>query len=271
VTVYVPGAASHATGHATGLRTTYVSGPGDFTSAADFPSASTTLSYYWLTGVFVSTKKPARVIVAFGDSITDGTRSTPETNNSWPAILAKLLQAKSKHANTAVLNAGISGNRILHDVAGPNALARFDADAINEPGVNAVVVLEGINDIGSPARPNSLYRDQIVTTDDLIQGMQQLIARCHMHNIKIVGATLTPYMGAGYFSTGGESTREALNQWIRTSNAFDAVIDFDKATEDPANPGHFLPAYDSGDHLHPNDAGYQAMAAAAAPVLEQMH
>lgn len=271
VTIYMPGNYSRATAHGSGLRTTYISSAGDFTSAADFPSSSTTLSYYWLTDVYVATKKTPRVIVAFGDSITDGARSTPDTNNSWPGILGKTLLTKSKHSDTAVLNEGIGGNRVLHDVAGSNALARFDADVIDQPGVSTVIILEGINDIGSPDRPNSLYRDQAVTAEDLIQGMQQLIARCHMHNIKVIGATLTPYAGAAYFSNAGESKREALNQWIRSSNAFDAVIDFERAVMDPAQPGHFAPQYDSGDHLHPGDAGYQAMADAAANVLQHMH
>lgn len=271
VTIYMPDSSSRATAHNSGLRTTYISAAGDFTSAADFPSSSTTHSYYWLTDVYVATRKTPRVIVAFGDSITDGAHSTPDTNNSWPAILGKILLTKSKHSDTAVLNEGIGGNRVLHDVAGSNALARFDADVIDQPGVNTVIILEGINDIGSPDRPNSLYRDQAVTAEDLIRGMQQLIERCHMRNIKIVGATLTPYAGAAYFSTAGESKREAFNQWIRTSNAFDAVIDFDRVVTDPAQPGHFAQQYDSGDHLHPGDAGYQAMADAAANVLQHMH
>jgi lysophospholipase L1-like esterase len=271
VTIYMPGSSSRATAHGTGLRTTYISAAGDFTGAADFPSSSTTLSYYWLTDVYVATQKTPRVIVAFGDSITDGARSTPNTGNSWPAILGKTLLTKSKHSDTAVLNEGIGGNRVLHDVTGSNALARFDDDVIEQPGVSTVIILEGINDIGSPDRPNSPYRDQSVTAEDLIQGMQQLINRCHMHNIKIVGATLTPYAGAAYFSTAGESKREALNEWIRTSNAFDAVIDFDRVITDPTQPGHFAPQYDSGDHLHPGDAGYQAMANAAADVIQHMH
>jgi lysophospholipase L1-like esterase len=155
-------------------------------------------------------------------------------------------------------------------VTGTNALGRFDRDVIDQPGASTVILLEGINDIGWPARPHSEYGDQTVTSADLIQAMQQLIARCHMHKIKIVGATLTPYAGAGYFSSAGEAIREAVNQWILTSGAFDAVVDFGKVTGDPAHPDHMLAAYDSGDHLHPGDAGYQAMAAAAAQVIEHM-
>ncbi len=270
VSVYLPGTTTASTGHSTGLRTTYISSAGDSTGAAEMPAGTTTLSYYWLTDVYVDADKPAPVIVAFGDSITDGAHATPNTNSSWPSVLGKLLLSKSDHARVAVLNEGIGGNRLLHDITGSNALARFDRDAIDQPHASTVILLEGINDIGWPARPNSEYHDQAVTSADLIQAMQQLIARCHMHKIKIVGATLTPYDGAGYFSPGGEATREAVNQWILTSGAFDAVVDFAKVTADPAHPTHMLAAYDSGDHLHPADAGYQAMAAAAAEVIQHM-
>ncbi len=270
ITLYIPGTTSGSTAHSSGLRTTYISSGGDFSGAAEMPAGKTTLSYYWLTGVYVQVNKPAPVIVAFGDSITDGAHSTPDTNSSWPSVLGKLLLAKSSHAQVAVLNEGIGGNRLLHDVTGTNALGRFDRDAIDQPGASTVILLEGINDIGWPARPHSEYGDQTVTSADLIQAMQQLIARCHMHKIKIVGATLTPYAGAGYFSPAGEAIREALNQWILTSGAFDAVVDFAKVTGDPAHPDHMLAAYDSGDHLHPGDAGYQAMAGAAAQVIEHM-
>ncbi|HEV2273241.1 MAG TPA: SGNH/GDSL hydrolase family protein [Acidobacteriaceae bacterium] len=270
VTLYIPGAPTGSTAHASGFRTTYISPAGDFTGSAELPAGTTTLSYYWLTDVYVEADHPAPVIVAFGDSITDGAHSTPDTNSTWPAVLGKLLLDKSSHARVAVLNEGIGGNRLLHDVAGTNALARFDRDVIDQPGASTVVLLEGINDIGSPASPNSRFSDQVVTSADLIQAMQQLIARCHLHNIKIVGATLTPYAGAHYYSPDGEKTREALNQWILTSGAFDAVVDLAKVTADPAQPDHFLAAYDSGDHLHPGDAGYQAMANAVAQVIEHM-
>jgi lysophospholipase L1-like esterase len=168
-----------------------------------------------------------------------------------------------------MLNEGVGGNRILlpsHDIYSSNALARFDRDALDHPGLSKVIFLEGINDIGSPAGTGGKY----VTPEDLIAATQQIIARCHLHGIKIFGGTLTPYAGAPYFSVVGEATREAFNQWIRNSGSFDEVIDFDRAVQDPKHPDRFLPAYDCGDHLHPSDAGYQAMAAAAAAVLARM-
>jgi lysophospholipase L1-like esterase len=199
----------------------------------------------------------ASSIVTFGDSITDGAQSTRDANARWPNVLAQRLHANPATQNVAVLNAGIGGNRILHDGTGPNALARFDRDVLAQAGVKYLILLEGINDIGnaySPINP----RDPI-TAPDIITGLTQLARRAHTHGIKVYGATLTPFVGAGYSSPAGEAVRQAVNQWIRTTPEFDAVIDFDKATRDPANPGTFAPAYDSGDHLHPGDAGYKTM------------
>jgi lysophospholipase L1-like esterase len=201
---------------------------------------------------------PASVgsIVTFGDSITDGARSTPDTNSRWPDILAKRLMEQPGNAKPAVLNAGIGGNRVLTDSIynyGINALARFESDALDQAGVTYVIVMEGINDIGN-GRQNPTP-----TAEDLIVGHKQLIEMAHTRGLKIYGATLTPFEAANYFTKEGEAKREALNQWIRESKAYDAVIDFDLATRDPANPTRLLPRYDSGDHLHPNDAGYKAM------------
>jgi lysophospholipase L1-like esterase len=195
-----------------------------------------------------------RVVVTMGDSITDGTASTPDTNRRWPDFPFQRL--RDAGINMAVANQGISGNRILHDGAGPNALARFDRDVLSHNGVTHVVLLEAINDIGQ----SFLNPPLAVSAASLIQGYRQLIARAHLKGLKIIGATLTPYEGAGYFSEPGELDREALNDFIRNSGEFDGVIDFDLATRDPANPRHFNPAYNSGDNLHPNDAGYRAMA-----------
>jgi len=156
-----------------------------------------------------------------------------------------------------VLNQGIGGNRVLHDGYGPSALARFDRDLIAQSGVKYLIILEGINDIGRLKDPHEPGDN--ITADDLIFGLTQLATRAHQHGIKVFGATLTPYLPTGYSSPQGEQVRQAYNQWIRTSGIFDGVIDFDKITQDPANPGTFLPAYDSGDHLHPGDAGYKAM------------
>jgi lysophospholipase L1-like esterase len=206
--------------------------------------------------VEVTAPNDTGAIVTFGDSITDGARSTPNTNNRWPDHLAKRLLERAANGKLAVLNAGIGGNRLLSDSIanfGINALARFDRDVLAQPGAAYVIVLEGINDIGN-ARANPLPGAR-----DLIAAQQQIIERAHAHGLIIFGATLTPFEGAAYFTPAGEAKRQALNNWIRTSKGYDGVIDFDAATRDPASPGKFLSLYDSGDHLHPNDAGYEAM------------
>ena len=193
------------------------------------------------------------MIVAIGDSITDGTRSTPNTNNRWPDHLAKRL-AQAAGPKMAVLNAGIAGNRVLLDNAGQNLVARFDRDVLSQTGVTHVIVMEGINDIGQ-GRANPLP-----SAADLIAAHRQLIFRAHARGLKIIGATLTPFEGAGYWTPEGEAKRVALNEWIRTSNEYDGIIDFDAATRDPNQPTKFLAPFNSGDNLHPSDAGYQAMA-----------
>ncbi|HYA18183.1 MAG TPA: SGNH/GDSL hydrolase family protein, partial [Bryobacteraceae bacterium] len=206
--------------------------------------------------------------IAFGDSITDGFHSTPDANRMWPAVLAaRLLSAKSG-PQIAVVNEAISGNQVLHDGAGVNALARFDHDVLARAGVKWLVILEGINDIGRGLGPGGTSATA-VTADDVIGAHRQMIDRAHAHGIKVIGATLTPFEGAAYFSAKGETVRSALNSWIRTSHVYDAVIDFDATTRDPAHPARFKPEYDSGDHLHPNDAGYKAMADSVDPVLFQ--
>src|SRR5579864_4806775 len=247
---------SPLTVHAGASQTNYVSSTGNFSGAADFPVSTTTPSWYLLERVDVMAPEPAAAVVTFGDSITDGARSTPNTNNRWPDHFAKRLLARPGNAKLAVLNTGIGGNRLLSDSIanfGINALARFDRDVLAQPGAMYVVVLEGINDIGM-ARANPSP-----SAADLIAAQQQLIDRAHAHGLIIYGATLTPFEGAAYFSPEGEAKRQAINNWIRTGKAYDGVIDFDAATRDPASPARFLPLYDSGDHLHPNDAGYEAM------------
>ncbi|HMF62897.1 MAG TPA: SGNH/GDSL hydrolase family protein, partial [Edaphobacter sp.] len=170
---------------------------------------------------------------------------------------ARRLQANKKTAQLGVLNEGIGGNRVLHDNTGPNSLARFDRDVLAQTGVKYLIILEGINDIGHAQDPVKPY--DVVTAEDLIVGLGQMAARAHAHGIKVYGATLTPYVGAKYSSPAGEKMRQAVNQWIRTSNQLDGFIDFDKAAQDPANPAVFSSTADSGDHLHPADAGYKAM------------
>ena len=256
VSLYFPGETGPPTNHGTGLHTTYISKEGDFTGQSAIADATTSLSYYYLAAIDVEAPAGAAALVTFGDSITDGTRSTPNTDHSWPALLAVRL-AKNKATSTiGVANMGISGNRVLYDGAGASALARFDRDVLNQSGVKWVMLLEGINDIGRVGTPTP----EAPTADDLIAGYRQFIDAAHTHGIKVVGCTLTPYMGAGYSREAGEAVREAVNTFIRTGGAFDAVVDFDAATRDSADPQRIRAAFDPGDHLHPNDAGYQAMA-----------
>jgi lysophospholipase L1-like esterase len=250
--------------HVGAWQTNYVSTPGNHAGAATFPVQTTTASYFFTSRLDVIAPAQTAAIVTFGDSITDGTNSTPDTNNRWPNHLAKRILSQSNGPQFGVVNSGISGNRVLSDGMGVSALQRFERDALDQAGVTHVVVLEGINDVGmSSITIGGLpKRDPAPTAEDIIQGHQQLIERAHMRGIKIIGATLTPYEGALYFAPEGEKVRQAINQWLRTSNAYDGLIDFDNAVKDPANPTKILPKYDSGDHLHPSDLGYQMMAEA---------
>lgn len=261
VSVYLPGKDAGPTEHFTGLHTTYISRPGDFTAARSIVTATTRESWYWLSAIDVLAPANTGVIVAFGDSITDGFTSTPNTDRSWPSQLADRLAA-NKHtaAQWAVVNEGISGNRLLNDHIGAAALSRLDRDVFSLPGVKWMIVLEGINDIGFATLTHNPA--DVVTAKQLIEAQKQIIERAHLRGIRVMGATLTPFEGAGYYSDQGEATREAVNHWIRTSGAFDAVVDFDKVVRDPANPKQILPSFNIRDHLHPDDAGYKAMAAA---------
>lgn len=252
----VTGGTSPVTMHATGLQTNYVSAPGNTVGQPDMPGATTMQSVYFLARVEVAAPAQAMAIAAFGDSITDGSRSTPNTNHRWPDHLAQRL-AKQSPGRYAVVNAAIAGNRLLSESTagfGINALARFDRDVLVLPNVSHVIVMEGINDIGG-ARENATPG-----AADLIAVHQQLIERAHAKGLKAIGATLTPFEGAAYFTQEGEAKRKAVNDWIRTSKAYDGVIDFDAAVRDASQPTKFLPSFDSGDHLHPGDAGYEAMA-----------
>jgi lysophospholipase L1-like esterase len=231
--------------------------PGSISGAKALTSPSEITNWPFLKGIDVSANDGAASIVTFGDSITDGAHSTKDTNKRWPDVLAQRLQADKKTRNLGVLNEGIGGNRVLHDNAGPSALARFDRDVLAQAGVKYLVILESINDIGHAQDPVKPY--DVVTAEDLIQGLSQLATRAHTHGIKVYGATLTPYVGAKYASPAGEAMRQAVNKWIRTSSTLDGFIDFDKAAQDINNPAVFSLLSDSGDHLHPGDAGYKAM------------
>lgn len=259
ISLYVAHMSGPSTLHEAGMATAYIV-DGDATASRTLSKSEVNASRFFVTNVDVAAAPNACAVVTFGDSITDGTNSTMDANKRWPDILASRLQANARTASIGVVNAGISGNRILNDGAGVSALKRFDRDALDQPSVKWIILLEGINDIGWAGQASS--PKEIVSAQQIIDGMKALIARAHAKGIKVYGATLTPFGGMQwpYHSAAGERKREAVNAWIRGSGAFDAVIDFDKAVRDPAHPDRFFPAYDSGDHLHPNDAGYKAMA-----------
>ncbi|HKT26587.1 SGNH/GDSL hydrolase family protein [Dyella sp.] len=264
VSLYAPADAQYhaSTAHNAGLATAYITESGDATAAAHYPQGEVSGMRFFLTDVEVSGPAAKSTVVTFGDSITDGVGSTENANTRWPDYLAERLQGDAKLSSIGVSNAGIGGNHILHDNYGPSALSRFDRDALDKPGVRWIVLLEGINDIGGSGYAWDA-KDK-VSAQQLIDGMKTLIARAHAKHVKIYGATLTPYGGNGwpYHSVAGEKTREEVNDWIRHSGAFDGVADFDQAIRDPAAPKNMLPAYDSGDHLHPSTAGYKVMAQA---------
>ncbi len=270
VSLFLPEKTTALTVHFWGQHKTYISGTGDFSGKAEMANSTTHASWFWLADLELWTPDQAAATLTLGDSITDGVGAAQGDYTDWPDLLAKRLAGNPEAAALAVVNEGIGGNRILHDGAGVSALARFDRDVLAQPGVVSLIVLEGINDIGwphmKPKLPNGTimkegpFARELVSTQDLIMGLRQVIDRAHQHGIKVFGATLLPYEGADSFSDDGEATRRELNQWIRTSGAFDGLVDFDAAVRDPDHPNQFRKEYDSGDHLHPSAAGYKAMA-----------
>jgi lysophospholipase L1-like esterase len=270
VSLYIPEDTSQLTVHPLGLHTTYIA-DGEVAGSPQLAGAQQNRSYFWLTGVEVlAPEGTAAAIVAFGDSITDGFGTTPDTDRAWPALLARRLQSsRAPQARASprdvgewsVLNLGISGNRLLHDGAGTNGVARFDRDVLSRPGVRWIILLEGINDLSFPAIPGAPPSEH-VTRDELIQGYREFIEKAHVHGIKIAGATILPWEGVWTFNESAERSRQELNEWIRKSGAFDAVIDFDLVMRDPDHPRRLAARFDSGDHVHPNDAGNEAMAEA---------
>ena len=260
VSVYLPDHTGRATFHYDAMQVNWVSAAGDHTadSGAGAFAIPTTSSYY-LSGLVVRSDAADGTVVTIGDSITDGVNSVVGANGRWPNDLARRLDAVAG-PTLAVADEGIGGNRVLTSspIYGVSAEARFGADVLDQPGVRDVIVLEGINDIGFSSGPGHLGTE--VSAAQIIAGYQQLIARAHARGLRIFGATLLPYQGARYYSAAGEATRAAVNHWILSSGAFNGVINFAKVMRDPADPLRLNPAYDSGDHLHPNDAGYQAMA-----------
>jgi lysophospholipase L1-like esterase len=257
VTIRLNGAPDTFTTHPASHATSYVH-TGDVVSAEDMPTWVYVEHWYFLDGVDVLADKSAGGIVALGDSITDGSKSTTNVNARWPDELARRLQANRKTQKVAILNEGIGGNRLIHDRAAQNALARFDRDVLGQNGVRWLIVLEGVNDLGTRVSAKE-HNEQAATADDLIAAYEQIIYRAHAHKIRVYGATILPYEGAHYYTPDGEADRQKVNKWIRTSGRFDAVIDLDAVTKDPKNPAHLSESADSGDHLHPADAGYKIM------------
>ena len=262
ISLYVPRATGPTSTHPDGVATAYISDGGDATAAPTLPDPTTSTARFFISGVDVAVDDAnAGTVVALGDSLTDGFGSAVDANHRWPDVLAERLVAA--HVPLGVVNAGISGNRILHDLPraqyGPAALARFDRDVLSVPGVRTVILLESTNDIGLSGSA-SLF-EQVVTADDIVAGMRQIIERAHAHGIRILGATSTPFADTypRYYSKEGEEKRQTVNRWIRVGGAFDGVIDFEAAVRDPVHPDHFAAQYDLGDHLHPNDAGYRRM------------
>lgn len=261
ITFHVDQAPVGETGHPGSRATSYLV-HGDLVSAANLADATKVDHWFQISGVDVVGPEKAVAMIALGDSITDGHGATTNGNDRWPDVLAARMQADKSTRAAGVLNEGIGGNRLLLDGLGPNALARFDRDVLAQTAVRAVIVLEGVNDLGT------LTRDHDVSAEEhaaLVSGIEaayaQMIERGHAHGIRVIGATILPYVGSGYYHPGPESEadRQAINAWIRGPGHFDSVVDFDQVTRDPQHPDRLLPAYDSGDHLHPGPAGYKAM------------
>ena len=261
VSIYVPENTGPATWNFESRQTSFVSLPGDFTSSAVLPTVASPVAWFWLAGVEVTASNQTGMVVVFGDSLTEGTHAALDGNKRWPDQLAQRLMATPGNRTLGVLNEGIAGGRLLHDSVGPSGLARFDRDLLAQTGATHVIVQMGGNDIFT------LNPAEEVTADQIIQGHKQLIERAHAQGLKIYGCTLNPVEGFllpgtpfPVFSPAKEVKRQVVNAWIRLSGEYDGVIDFDRIMRDPSAPSKLLPLFDSGDHAHPTDAGYKAMA-----------
>jgi len=261
VSLYLPGPTPTRTFHWDGRQAASLA-PGNQVAAARLPPTPGLSARLFVSGIAVEADAPNGSVVVIGDSITDGNGATMDADTRWPDFLAARLAPQ----RVAVLNAGISGGRLLSDGMGPSALARFDRDVLMQPGVRSVIVLIGINDISWPGTAFDPQR-RPPELAELIAGHRQLIARAHRRGVRVLGATLTPFEGAlagtplaDYFQPTKDALRRQLNAWIRDSGEFDAVLDFDALLRDPSQPSRLQPAFDSGDHLHPGDAGHRAMA-----------
>jgi lysophospholipase L1-like esterase len=262
VSIYLPRNAPESfqvTGHGNAHQTNYISTPGDFTSDPAMSVGEVTTAFLFLNGIDVLAGSQTGGIVTVGDSLTDCNISRLDANNRWPDQLARRLIDRRGGRQLGVMNQGIGGNRILHDVRGESGLRRFDRDVLAQPGVTHVIVLLGINDI----RNREQKPEEHVSADEMISGLHQMTVRAHSAGLKILGGTLLTFehetFNPGFYTPEGEEKRQAVNAWIRGSDAFDAVIDFEKALRDPSHPTQMLPKYDCGDHLHPSDAGYLHM------------
>jgi lysophospholipase L1-like esterase len=274
ISIYLPSRTPVSTAHFQAQHdASYLAGPGDLTAKSGLPNATPKSAWYFFSGVEVWAPSSVKAIVAFGDSITQGTSEKPNTlYTDYPYQLAQRLSAERGAVPIAVVNEGIGGNRVLHDAAGVSALARFDRDVLAQPGVTTIILLEGINDIGFPRirmselpknfphPKESPFAAEKVSAEEIIAGLQQIVSRAHEHGIRVFGATLTPFEGTNSYDAEGEAIRQAVNKWIRSTNVYDGVFDFDALLRDPAHPSRVRSEYDSGDHIHPNPAGYKAMA-----------
>jgi lysophospholipase L1-like esterase len=264
VSVHYAAPPAGQTGHP-GSRARSFLARGNVTKAADLPGCQVVEHWYQLAGIDVVAGAGASAIIAFGDSITDGHACTTDGNDRWPDDLARRLQAATPSMPLAVLNLGIGGNRILQDGLGPNALARFDRDVLAQPGATQVILLEGVNDLGtltSKGKVSPAEHEALVAR--LIGAYRQMTVRAHQRGLRMIGATILPYMDSSAYhpDAQNEADRQRLNAWIREPGHFDGVIDFDAALRDPQDPSRLLPAFDSGDHLHPSPEGYRHMAEA---------
>jgi len=263
VSLYLPEAPARPTGHP-GSRATSYFAPGNQASAETLPTGRAAPRWLILAGIEVFAPE-ARAVAVFGDSITDGFGVQPDTNLRWTDHLAARLRADPEFSQVAVLNAGIGGNRLLLDGLGPNALARFERDVLSQPGVSHLIVLEGVNDLGTLTRDGPATAEQhAALVEQAIEALRQIVLRARARGIVAIGGTIMPFGASAYYHppVETEADRQAINTWIRAPGNFDAVIDFDAAVRDPENPSRLNPALDSGDGLHPSLEGYRAMAAA---------
>lgn len=261
VSVYLPENTGNATYHESSDQTSYISEPGDFAGATQLPVAKQTLSRFFLSAVEVKAASDVPTVVTIGDSITEGFRSTIDANHRWPDFLSARFNPTFGPPRLAVVNQGVGCNRLLHDICGQNGVDRFERDVLSVTGATHVVVALGINDIMLPGLVNPPL--EFVSADEISLGLRQLAERAHASDLKVFGATLLPIGSSpipGVFTPENEAKRQAVNHWIRTSHAFDAVVDFDATMRDPARPDSLIATYDSGDGVHPNDAGYERMA-----------